>query len=469
MSSAHTVEADLVHQPGSRDAPGADDAPASIEPVDPDLARLPEWQLAQRIAASSSFSRSEFLPRFLLWIAHRHLSGRTHEINESRIGIEVFRRPESYNPSEDNVVRNYARILRRRIDQYYLGEGRGESLHLKVPRGGYVPVFELAGIAAPPPAPDPMAQPAGEPLPDPPAELPSRPGRFPAAFVQMAVAFMAGIAACLAVLLLLAGRRAPAVQRPAEVSPAHVVWAQMFQQNRDTLLAPGDSGLGIFQNLTHRTITLADYIGSGYVQPAPAPHQPDPGSLADLRSQRYTSVVDLDIVLALSRLPEYDASHTFVRYTRLLSTNDLKHSNVVLLGSVHSNPWVSLFAGQLNFRLTYLPEVNNSFVLNVHRDAGEQPLYRNESGPLGNITYGVIDFLPNLENNGHVLILQGLNMAGTQAAADVLLHSSAIAAALRRATLPDGTLQPFEILVRTETLGADAPRAEIVAMRIHSS
>ncbi len=39
------------------------------------------------------------------------------------------------------VVRNYARTLRKRLDDYFRKEGVDEPLVLSIPRGGYIPVF----------------------------------------------------------------------------------------------------------------------------------------------------------------------------------------------------------------------------------------------------------------------------------------------------------------------------------------
>src|ERR1700741_1754952 len=69
-----------------------------------DLMERPEWKLAVREASSKSFSRSELLPRFLLYVCELTITGRTEEITEQRIGTRVFLRPEGYNPGEDNIV-----------------------------------------------------------------------------------------------------------------------------------------------------------------------------------------------------------------------------------------------------------------------------------------------------------------------------------------------------------------------------
>ena len=67
-----------------------------------------------------------------------------------------------------------------------------------------------------------------------------------------------------------------------------------------------------------------------------------------------------------------------------------------------------------------------------------------------------------------VLIIQGLNMAATQAAADVLFHSLDIGRILDRAKLPDGAIRPFELLVQTSSIGATAPDARIIATRFYN-
>src|SRR5271154_2358650 len=106
-----------------------------------DLATEPRWQLAQRIVASRSFAKSVLLSRFLLYVCEREITGKTAEISEHQIGVHVFGRRQGYHPGEDNIVRNYARQLRNRLDQYFLEEGRDEELRLSIPRGKYVPVF----------------------------------------------------------------------------------------------------------------------------------------------------------------------------------------------------------------------------------------------------------------------------------------------------------------------------------------
>jgi hypothetical protein len=79
----------------------------------------------------------------------------------------------------------------------------------------------------------------------------------------------------------------------------------------------------------------------------------------------------------------------------------------------------------------------------------------------------VIDYLPSLDGDGHVLIIQGLNMAATQAAADVLFYSPGMRSILDRARLPNGSLRSFELLIQTSSIGATDPGAIILGTRFY--
>ena len=98
----------------------------------------------ERVLASPGFARNERLSWFLRFVVERHLEGRDQELKESLIAIEVFGRPAGYDSKQDPIVRTEASRLRARLSEYYLGEGKGDSLAIELPKGGYVPVFRPA-------------------------------------------------------------------------------------------------------------------------------------------------------------------------------------------------------------------------------------------------------------------------------------------------------------------------------------
>jgi hypothetical protein len=172
--------------------------------------------------------------------------------------------------------------------------------------------------------------------------------------------------------------------------------------------------------------------------------------------------------LRLSSLPEGRSDHTIVRYARELHMQDLKDSNAILVGSSYSNPWVELFEKNLNFRFNYKATPNASFIRNIDPHAGELPSYQNDATAPSHQTYGVIALTHNLNSAGSVLIVEGLTMAGTQAAVDTVFDSHAMQPILEKARNSDGSLRPFEVLIETRSFGSNSPQASIVATRFYS-
>ncbi len=223
----------------------------------------------------------------------------------------------------------------------------------------------------------------------------------------------------------------------------------------------------MIQNLTRHSVNLAEYISRDYVS-IKSPYNIDAQNMADLDQQRYTSMADLDAVLKFSRLPEATPELFRVRYARELHMEDLKDSNAILIGSSFSNPWVELFQKNLNFEFEYQPRPNESVIVNRHPLQGELPVYQNDAAGPSHRTYAVVAFTRNLNDTGWVLIIEGLTMAGTQAASDILFNSDAMLPVLRRAKTPNGLIQPFELLIETRSFGSNAPQATIIASRVSS-
>jgi hypothetical protein len=431
-----------------------------------DLYAREEWKLACRIATSKGMAKSELLPRFLLHICEMSLRGRKEEITEQRIGMQIFNRPAGYNPGEDNIVRSYARTLRKRLDDYFVQDGRDEPLRMTIPRGGYVPLFELAqsvnGREDEPVLARTEASSLPSVVPDT-ATVEAGGAASPRVWFAAAWGMLAG--------LLLAGAIWAAwavVHRTAQQSAAHKMWSQLFQTSRQTLIVPADSGLGILENLSRRSVSVEQYANGSYLDDLTTASI-DPENFTDIGRQRYTSMVDLNVIARLGRLPEYLPERSSIRFVRAVTAEDIKTSNVILIGSKHTNPWVGLFERGMNFTLTYSPKVDESFLQNRAPAKGEQAVYRNAAAGTSGPTYGVIAYLPSLDGAGHVLIVEGLNMAGTEAAAEALFYSKLIQPALRQATAVDGTLRPFELLVETSSVGATSPEARILAIRVHEN
>ena len=95
----------------------------------------------ERVLASPGFARNERLSRFLRFIAQEELNGRGSELKESLIGVEVFGRRPGFDQKQDSTVRSEAARLRARLAEYYDAEGKGDTLIIELPKGGYIPRF----------------------------------------------------------------------------------------------------------------------------------------------------------------------------------------------------------------------------------------------------------------------------------------------------------------------------------------
>lgn len=100
----------------------------------------------ERIVSSVEFRKSARMCRFLQLVTREALNGNAVTLKEYRIGTEVFDKDESFDPRVDPIVRNEARRLRRKLEIYYLVEGKSDVVLIQLPKGGYFPVFEFRNV-----------------------------------------------------------------------------------------------------------------------------------------------------------------------------------------------------------------------------------------------------------------------------------------------------------------------------------
>jgi len=102
----------------------------------------------EAVLRSARFSRSPALAHLLSYLCEKKFAGESSQIKEYSVGLEVFGRSESFDQETDSIVRVQANRLRRRLAEYYGGEGAGNSLRITIPVGQYVPVFEEQAVPA---------------------------------------------------------------------------------------------------------------------------------------------------------------------------------------------------------------------------------------------------------------------------------------------------------------------------------
>lgn len=99
----------------------------------------------RRILDSADFPASERNRRFLAHVVECSLEG--GKANGYGVATKIFGRPETFNPSEDPIVRIEAGKLRRDLETYYLKSGKDDPLHIEIPKGSYRAVFARNGTS----------------------------------------------------------------------------------------------------------------------------------------------------------------------------------------------------------------------------------------------------------------------------------------------------------------------------------
>lgn len=427
-------------------------APAQGKAQKTDLAEDARWQLVERIVASPPFQKSPRMRELLLYLVERTLHESPVQLTEQKIGHAVFGKPVDYSPLEDSSVRVHARQLRLKLHEYFDSCGHAETLIVEIPKGSYVPVFRNTKTAATPP----------------------EGSQAPAAGPSLLMRVLLVVCGILAASCLFMWHRLNSVHAVGAVqAQASPPWplSQVFNSQTLTHIVVSDVNYGMLRIIDHKPGSLDEYLNPDFPQsfiPAGLSKNEAP-IMHYISDSLLTSFADVATVASLLTMAKPYRDRVRVLSARGLKMRDLDEGNFVFLGSPGSNPWVLLFKRRLNFVETEgeVGESQKGF-LNTHPLPGEQKLYEGLrwTGTDGQ-DYADIAMLPNNEHNGTILILQGLQQEGTEAAGLFLadpVNRRELRKALELPADPKGSVW-FEALIRTRAV-AGAPNSEsIIATR----
>lgn len=407
-----------------------------------------EWrELLHRVAAAPRFQKSKRLRELLLYLGEHSLHDPAYTLREQEIGVDVFGRSADYDTSHDTLVRVQVSQLRKKLQEHFNEEGRDETLIIEIPKGNYVPVFR--------PRVDALLETA-------PAHAPYLPPQT--ARPQPRRTFLMGIAAGMAAMGLawwLLGSAGQAAGRPG----VNDLWRQLFGNGQATYAVLADVNLLIFENLIGRSVPVSEYETHEFDRLAEL-YVPEPAqrALAHEVVNRVTTSVsdvlaarDFGVLAAAQHLP-----------LNLLSARDSSSSlvssqNTILLGSLRSNPWVSLFESQMNFQTDYQETPAAVRFVNRSPMAGEQADYPAEWRRTG---YCRVAFLPNPKRTGNVLVISGTDVISTEAGARFVTSEESIRQLRQKLGLRQGEAFPhFEVLLKTQVLNDNIPWFGLVAYR----
>ena len=108
--------------------------------VDPNR-RARERAALYAVLTSRTFENKPTLTNLLKYICERHFDGDGGAIKEYSIATDVFGRSQTFDQATDSIVRVEAFRLRKKLREFYEGEGADQPIEIVVATGHYRPEF----------------------------------------------------------------------------------------------------------------------------------------------------------------------------------------------------------------------------------------------------------------------------------------------------------------------------------------
>lgn len=426
-------------------------------PVSPEEIR----QTLDRILNSKHFSQAPKKRKFVELICDYHLAGRAKEINEHLIGLEVYERNDRYSSAEDPVVRVAAHDIRKRLEQYYLHEGRNDEIRLDIPIGSYEPVFkQVSNIPA-----ETETLSAGahafsaiQARNSQPAQSQDEGRRGWRAWAIGGLAVVA-IGAALIFFAIDARRKSQESGLTAEQAVYNPVWGTFFTSEDPTIQVLSNPPVYVLVNaadpdvLHKKSIELPKEGSKELFNLLKQPSQNEPEYLKPprlyLSPVAYTGIGETIGAHCITSLFRSRGLGITLKQSRNLTGEDLKDRNLIMLGGRWSNVWAGKLPVKEDFYFT--PRIS---IANRNPQPGEQTEYRTKfDEQTGQILedYALITVKPSAQSKNTIMALEGLRGVGTGAAAELITNKIYLAEVnqrLRRLVGSNGLPRYYQILLK---------------------
>lgn len=464
----------------------------SINERESEIAKIAESKEARaalakhldEIADGVGFRASHRSAQFLRYIVEQAVAGHFDSLKERAIGIELFGRSPSYDTGEDAIVRVTASDVRKRLLQHYGSCVVLPEFRISLPLGSYVPEIireQYGGASKPnlkevrPDLPDNSIPHSGTrldahalegishlaPPANPIPELPRAPIRIGPVLQGLLLGILIG-----ALGLTLFGLMWKRNDRAQAVSASVLPWSAFFSSSHPTHLITSDPDIAAIQRLTGGDpISVSDYANRNYIPDSKNLPPQIKAICENLMGGDKAATVDTQIAVNIAELAQSNSRRIDVQGARRIQFSNLRtDDNFIFLGSPWTDPWFSLFNDDLDFRIVFDKNSGEEFIRNIRPAANEQPLYipTAKGGDTG-VSYAIIAFLQNPDQNGQVLLLAGINAEGTQATGNLVTDSARLSTALRSCGISaSAPLKHFEMLLRVKTMASSPSEFDVI-------
>jgi hypothetical protein len=435
-------------------------------------------QLA-RVVDSAVLQNAPMLQKLLEFLGSQAINGDTEEINETALAIKVFGRSDDFDPTTDTSVRTAVYRLRTKLREYYAAEGKLDPISVEIRKGHYAPVFrrQLCSntSAASQPSVPLRETPHAESVPvtpEPPKRQRSIPIK-PSAVAAGLLLFIGGLAA--GVILAISSNARD--RTAARSEPLDSLWRSFLGSERTVLVTFSNAELlqTDTRDLLRYDVGAVDARGAEVDPSLAAKHVALPQFVRNhslFYEDGYSGTGEVNAVHALTRMLSKAGVDVLVKRVRLLTTDDLKAHNVVLLGSSQENRAVAeLHLGQ-SYVFDFPSGSRSSWAGRIFdkravpgASAASWSVQRDPKTKALLTDYAVFAVVPGVAPNRRVMMLAGLTTSGTQGAAEFATSSSQVAELLN-SLFRGGPPSLFEAILEVQVVqGLDPVSVRRVAAR----
>jgi len=340
----------------------------------------------QRIIQSKAFRTSEVHRNLLHYLAEKSLSGTADSLKEYTVGLDVFAKPESYDPRQESVVRMHVGRLRQKLAEYYRSEGVGDPIFVDVPKGGFKVTFDTREIR-----PEPI-------------KAASEETRRPRKVAIIVGSLLVAAAACALIFGIELWRpKQPAAPAAASYTSPELqeLWGPILATNRPLM------------------VCLA-------------------------ASNGVTGVGTASASFLLGQFLAHRKDKVLLTRRDLLSTPEVIMDNVIFLGPAGGNRQMQAISTGQQFVL------EPDGIRNVNPRPGEPAFiadHNPQAGGDADESHALISHLPGLYGHGDILYLSGNQISSTLAAVRALTDPMLARELVAKLKTPDGRLPRFYQLV----------------------
>lgn len=377
------------------------------------------------------FANSKRYPALLLYVVEKTLEGRSEDLKERVLGIEVFQREPDYDTNSDTIVRVTAGEVRKRLAVIYHESEFEHAVQITLPTGSYVPEFFLTTVSDMPVPPSETALAVtrdNSPLE--PEDLrpvqPSTSFRLTQNKRATGVVLALLTVACLALFIHL--------RTEANNTSVDRFWQPLQGSSTPAIICPG-------------AVIFSTNGLKGIVQAEKKDEYP------------YTSISTAGVIASLVDLFAKYHMEYVVQPTSTITLTDMTRHPVVLIGA-YDNEWTLRLLNDLRFRFAASPERQ------IYDEMNPSKIWVRPKGlPFKDQDdFAIVARFHDKLTDNTVIVIAGVGKNGTEAAARFVTTSRYID--LLNQQVKDWASKNLEIVIKTKVVDSKTGAPSIEAVHV---